>query len=337
MKYTHDHIDELIGKYLAQEADAQEKTMVEDWLSEGTDNQKYFDQFKTIFESAASVKVSPQFDTDAAWNKLKSKLNQREAPTVPLHPEKKTSFFTTVWRVAASLLLIVSVGYVLYRITEKPIDVFSIAAVDTTVQDTLPDGSSAFLRKGSTISYAYNTRKKIRSVKMDGEAYFNVKHETEKPFLIETGDVIIEDLGTTFNVKAYPDSPTVEVFVETGEVAFYTIENPGLRLQAGETGVYHRESKSFARIVQSDTNFLSYKTRVFNFYNSDLGTVVDNLNEVYETKIRLADTALEACRLNVTFKGEPIEIIAEIIAETLSLKVTRIDNEIILDGQGCIQ
>jgi carbon-monoxide dehydrogenase large subunit len=77
--------------------------------------------------------------------------------------------------------------------------------------------------------------------------------------------------------------------------------------------------------------------RVFNFYNTDLESVIESLNEVYETKIRLADPAIESCRLNVTFKGEPIEIIAEIIAETLSLKITKSDTEIILDGSGCVQ
>lgn len=337
MENNFDHIDELIGKHLAQETDAQEKAMLDAWLNENDANKKHFAQVKTIFDSAASVKAYPEFDTDEAWNKLKSKLIHASGRTIPFEQKSPGGSFRTAWRIAASLLLIASVGYILYRITEKPIDVMSIASVEQTVQDTLPDGSVAFLNKGSSLTYQYNPGEKTRSVKFEGEAFFEINHDEEKQFVIETIDVIIEDIGTSFNVKAYPESPTVEVYVESGEVDFYTNKKLGIRLAAGETGVYHRQSQLFERIAKPDTNVLSYKTRVFNFYNSDLGSVVENLNEVYETKIRLADPAIESCRLNVTFKGEPIEIIAEIIAETLSLKLTTGDGEIILDGSGCAQ
>jgi hypothetical protein len=62
--------------------------------------------------------------------------------------------------------------------------------------------------------------------------------------------------------------------------------------------------------------------------------VVESLNEVYETKIQLRGN-LKSCRLNVTFKNEPIESIAEIIAETLNLKITFSEKEILLEGSGC--
>lgn len=332
MENTLDHIDELIGKYLAGEATAAEQAEVEAWVRVSDSNQKYFDQIKTVFVRAEAVREWQQFDTDAAWNRLKSKLSKPEARTIAFKPENKTALY---WRVAASLLLVLSVSYFAYRLSTQPTETIAIAATENIVQDTLPDGSTAFLNKGSKISYAYNPRRKTRSVKLEGEAYFDVKHQEEKPFVIETEDVIIEDIGTTFNVKAYPESPTIEVFVETGEVAFYTKENPGLRLTEGQTGIYHKESGSFARLTESDTNVLAYKTRVFNFYNTDLGTIAESLNEVYEVKLRVANSALKSCRVNVSFKGEPIEVIADILAETLGLHVTRNANEIILDGSAC--
>jgi transmembrane sensor len=326
-----DHIDELIGKYLAGEASASERTEVDNWASMSVANKQYIEQMKTVFNKAASIREWQQFDADAAWNKMKSRM-QPSAKTVAMKPQRNAAIY---WRVAASLLFILSVGYGMYAWLQKPTDMLAITSDKQSVQDTLPDGSMAFLNKGSAIDYHYDPAKKKRSVKLTGEVYFDVKHEETKPFIIETNDVIIEDIGTTFNVKAYPESPTIEVFVETGEVAFYTKENPGLRLLEGETGIYHKQSKSFARIAQSDTNVLSYKTRVFNFYNVDLGTVVESLNEIYEVKIKLANKKLESCRLNVSFKGEPIEVIADIIAETLQLTITKTENEFILDGSGC--
>lgn len=332
MENTFDHIDELIGKYLAEEASAAEKAEVEAWVRISDANRKYFDQVKTLFARAEAVREWQQFDEDAAWNRLKAKLGKPEPKTIIFKPENKTALY---WRVAASLLLVLSVSYFAYRLSLQPTETIAITAAEKIVQDTLPDGSTAFLNKGSKVSYAYNPRRKTRSVKLEGEAYFDVKHQEEKPFIIETEEVIIEDIGTTFNVKAYPESPTIEVFVETGEVAFYTKENPGLRLVEGETGIYHKESGSFARLTEPDTNILAYKTRVFNFHNTDLGTIAESLNEVYEVKLRIGNSALESCRVNVSFKGEPIEVIADILAETLGLHVTKTANEIILDGSAC--
>ncbi len=331
MERTFNHMDELIGKYLAGEASSAEQAEVHSWLERHEENQKYFDHLKVIFDSAAAIKEWQPFDTDAAWNKLKSKLKEPGARTIPINRTPGLSFY---WRVAAAVTLILTVGYLVYKASEQPVQTLAIKTEESSVQDTLPDGSTAFLNKGSAIAFEYNPKKKIRTVKLEGEAFFEVKHEEDKPFIIESDEVIIEDIGTTFNVKAYPQSKTVEVYVESGEVAFYTKSNPGLQLNAGETGIYDKRSKSFARITQVDTNVLAYKTRVFNFYNTDLGTVVESLNEVYETKIQLRGK-LRSCRLNVTFKGEPIESIAEIIAETLNLKMTLSGKEILLEGSGC--
>jgi ferric-dicitrate binding protein FerR (iron transport regulator) len=332
LENTFNHIDELIGKYLAGEANTTEKETVDTWLVEHEGNKKYFEQFEVIFNRASTIKEWQQYDTDAAWAKLKTKLKESNGKVIPI---RKPSGFNLYWKVAAAVTLIMVVGYLIYNQFEKtPVQTFAIQSQGQTVQDTLPDGSTAFLNKSSSLNFTYDSKEKIRTVKLTGEAFFDVKHEAEKPFKIESEDVIIEDIGTTFNVKAYPESDVVEVFVESGEVAFYTKSNAGLKLTAGETGTYDKLTKSFTRIEVADTNVLAYKTRVFSFYNTDLGTVVENLNEVYETKIQLRGK-LKSCRLNVTFKGEPIETIAEIIAETLDLKMTVLGKEILLEGIGC--
>ncbi|MEQ8424382.1 MAG: DUF4974 domain-containing protein, partial [Cyclobacteriaceae bacterium] len=155
------------------------------------------------------------------------------------------------------------------------------------------------------------------------------------PFIIETAGVILEDIGTAFDVTAYPDSPTVEVYVESGQVAFYTINSAGLNLVAGETGVYNKSSQAFARLVKKDTNRLAYKTGIFSFRNADLQTIIQDLNSVYERKIKLGNDALKTCRLNVAFRNEKIEDIAEIIAETLKLTLTIDGNDFVLNGASC--
>jgi len=329
LKEEFDHIDDLIGKYLAGEASNAERDEVEGWILASDGNKVYFDQLSLIFERSKSIKENLKFDTDSAWLKVKSKLSKSQGKTVPIQRQ------WPLLRIAALIIIAVGIGYLVFNKVNTPDQVVQFSADNQILRDTLPDGSLTVLNKQSTIQYAYNPNNNRRNVVLKGEAFFEVKHQADKPFIIETGEVIIEDIGTSFNVNAFPDSPTIEVYVESGEVAFYTLSNKGLNLTAGETGVYHKQSQSFARLMRTDTNRLAYKTGIFNFRNADLGSIVEDLNAVYETKVQLANPALTNCRLNVTFRNERIDDIVEIIAETLKLSVTKDGDVYILNGASC--
>lgn len=118
-----------------------------------------------------------------------------------------------------------------------------------------------------------------------------------------------------------------------GEVVFFTDNNPGIHLKANGKGTYNKTTKTFS-IEQPEENVLAYKTKFFSFSDTDLETIVQTLNEVYTTKITLPDH-LKKCLLTVSFNDEPIEEIAEVIAETLHLKAIHKPNEIVLEGAGC--
>nr|WP_262899652.1 FecR family protein [Chryseosolibacter histidini] len=208
-----------------------------------------------------------------------------------------------------------------------------VATNQKSEADTLPDGSGVYLNKETQLAYTFDKKKKAHVVKLKGEAYFNIQHNDDKTFIIDVDGVMIKDIGTSFNVKAYPESNTVEVVVEEGEVMFYTEKDSGLYLRAGGKGVYNKVSKTFT-VEQADPNVTAYKTRFFIFSDTDLATVVNELNEVYNKKI-VVGSHLEQCRLTVSFNNETIEEIANVIAETLGLTTKISGNDIVLEGKGC--
>ncbi len=325
-------IDELIGKYLAQEASAEEVAFIRSWMEKSEVNRKYFEQFKTIFDNAATVKSIPQFDTDAAWNKLRSKI--RDGATGNVRTLKPNTL-NLVWRIAASVILVAGVGYFarqMFRNSESS-RVIQIATKTETLADTLPEGSSVFLNKETQLTYSFNRKEKQHIVNLKGEAYFDIAHDATKTFIIEAEGVYIKDIGTAFNVKAYPEQNTIEVAVEEGEVIFYTDSIAGISLLAGEKGVYNKLTKTFTA-QKPEPNITSYKTKQFLFRDSDLGSVVEALNGIYKKQI-VIDDRLKNCRLTVSFNHENIELIADVIAETLGLSVKSSDKQIILEGAGC--
>jgi ferric-dicitrate binding protein FerR (iron transport regulator) len=327
-----ENIDDLIGKYLAGEATPQESAILEVWMRESESNRKYVDQFRLIFEKASAVKELQNFDTDAAWNKVKSNLKKKNVKSVRLDPSPSYAFW---WRVAASIIVVIGVGFFLYKnmTPEEIVKPVEVVAEDKTVGDTLPDGSGVFLNKETKVAYAYNKKDKKHEVKLAGEAYFNVKHDKDETFIIDAQGIYIRDIGTSFNVKAYPESNTVEVLVEEGEVIFYTNDNPGIHLHANGKGIYNKVTKTFT-IDEPEANVLAYKTKLFIFSGTDLKTVVESLNGVYDKKI-IIDKRIENCQLTVSFREETLDEIVQVIAETLGLTYTESGGSFMLEGEGC--
>lgn len=331
MQHSIHDIDEVIGKYLAGEASPEEILFVERWEKEDESNRKYVDQFKIIFHKASAVKVWQEFDTDAAWRKVKSKLHKRDDTVRPLYPFK--SNFSAL-KIAASIILVLGIGFFAYQMnTSKLIAPVEVVANRKTLGDTLPDGSGVFLNKQTKLAYAYDKKKKTHVVKLKGEAFFSINHEDNKKFIVDAEGVFVRDIGTSFNVTAYPESNTVEVIVVEGEVEFFTEKDSGIHLKAGGKGIYDKTTKTFT-IDQPESNVLAYKTKFFSFSDSDLATVVASLNNVYDRKIVIGDS-LRKCHLTVSFNDEDIEEVAQVIAETLHLTVRKTANEIILEGEGC--
>jgi transmembrane sensor len=332
MEMKFDDIDDLIGKMLAGEATPEECARVDAWKNESDANKKYAEQLKTIFEKAAATTVQGQFDTDAAWTRVRNKIHTRkEIPFEPNH----TSGLGFALRIAAGIVFVVGMGYLLYSWNQPVVETFSLTSEVGIRQDSLPDGSLAVLNKKSELSYEYSSGDRVRRVKLKGEAYFSVRHEKEKPFVIETGEVLIRDIGTEFNVNAYPDKDTIEIVVTEGEVQFYTLKDSGLVLKAGEKGIYSKRTKQFYRMESTDINELAYKTKIFRFKNTEMTAVVKLLNEVYNSRIKLVSTAIYKCPLTANFYEDNLDRIVEVIAETMDFTIVRKDGEILLDGKGC--
>lgn len=316
-------IDDLIGKYIANEATAQERQQVKDWCAQSVDNQKYFEQLQTIFENAALVVDNTRYDADLAWEKVKQKIQPIQNKQTPW----------SYLRIAASVALIAISGFLAYQQFFSNTSRMTIASSALVVKDSLPDGTKVVLNKQTEMSIAYDAKKKKGRIKLKGEASFEIKHDSEKEFIVEVEELLIRDIGTVFNVEAYPESNLVEVSVQEGEVHFYTQQKEGIFIKAGSKGVYDKISKSFT-LQQADTNVIAYKTRQFVFEESDLQNVVDQLNAIYEKKIKISEK-LKTCKVTVNFNNEDIDTIVEILAETLNLRIIETANEISLEGDGC--
>lgn len=329
MRTTPEHIDQWIARYLTGEASPDQIAALKAWREQSEDNREYFEQMRLIFDRA-SLHAGDQFDTDRAWQKVHAQIHKKgRSKVVPIDRG-----FKMLLRIAAAITILLVAGIFTYNyLGNRPDEVIELLSGNQVTSDTLPEGSGVFLNRQTRIRYDFDREKKLHIAKLEGEAYFDINHADGDGFVVEAGATLIRDIGTSFNVKAYPGSSTIEVVVDEGEVMFYTATNPGIHLKAPGKAVYNKDAETFT-VSEPEANVTAYKTRSFNFSNDSLITVVKTLNEVYTLKFDIAEN-LRDCKITVSFNDEEPEEIASIIAETLGLTVTRSGDILRLEGQGC--
>ncbi len=329
MEDAFEHIEELISKYLSGEATTAETARLNAWRKKSSENENHFQESKKLFEALARAESTHSFDVDAAWKKMEGRIGKSESKIIPLLG--RLSFA----KVAASILLLITLGFVTkWLFFSNNGAETRIAASNTTTEQKLPDGSKVFLNKNSEMTYAVSKNK--REVRLKGEAFFEVVHNEEQPFVITINDVMVKDIGTAFNVKALPESNTIEVLVESGEVKFYSSINAGLNLVKGEKAVYNKGTGEFTKsAVPITDNSMSYKSKIFHFNGSSLKEVLLAVNEVYGCDLRLENEHLAKCKITVEFNHESLEDIISIIEETLDLVAERKGGTVILKGAVC--
>ena len=330
MNKENTHIESLISLYLSNEASHAEKQEIETWLKESEENKTYFNQIKFVFDQAILAKKTKPVDVDKAWTNLQQKIKQNHSL-----PKTKANIFqkSIWWQIAASVVIVVSVSLGVFQYVRNHSNennqIAVVTSSDSTINYQLTDSSKVFLNKNSKIEFHKNKKQ----IQLTGEAFFEVKHKADKPFIVKAEATFIKDIGTSFNVEAYPESNIVEVYVESGEVLFYTDTQSGITINKGEIGIFDKATSAFYKKETNKTNSISYKTKIFDFQNSTLKDVVKTLNSVYPETIEINNKDLESISITVSFDNEDIQSIVNIIAETLGLNATKTEKGFKLDNK----
>ncbi|OQX80271.1 MAG: hypothetical protein B6D61_02270 [Bacteroidetes bacterium 4484_249] len=335
MNDKNKHIDPqtLISKYLANEASSEEIVLLEDWVVEDKANKKLFNDYKQAWGLSNIEKLSNEIDVDKEWKTLETKLFSGK--TIQIDRKEKTgkTGFNQYLRIAASVIVLLSLGFVLYYLFSNS-GREKYMAENSVITTTLADGSEITLNHNSTLTY-FKKAKNKRKVKLEGDAFFKVEPDASKPFVIETQNVEIKVLGTSFYVNSHKDKPIIEVIVNTGKVAFKTDRNKQIVLTPGEKGIYNKETGKLQQEKNNDVNFIAWKTKHFEFDNGRLADVIIKISEVYHTNIRIANPEINNCRITVTFDNQSLDAVLNVLRETLDLSIKEQDAEIIVSGNGC--
>lgn len=323
--------DDLLVKYLLGEALQAEAFAVEAWLQASDENMGYYNQLKKVWEQSLELAPQIQIDENQAWQRFQQRLAAK--------PVDEKSIVVNLaarirkhWMAAAAVFILLTTGIVLLL---NPGETTVTATIEKTTGsetaiDTLQDGSIITLNKNSALSYPQKFKGPNRTVSLKGEAFFEVKPDKTKPFIIHANDVMITVVGTSFNVKNY-DSST-EVIVETGIVRVSYLQQ-SVELTKGEKVIIESTQSTLERKPVSNSLYNYYRTGSINCDATPLGELVSTLNHAYDVSIILAKPSLENLQITAVFEKESIDNILEIVAATLDLSVSKQGSNYIIDSK----
>lgn len=288
---------------------------VQEWIAADEANKRYFEQFKLIWDTSKQFAVKSTADENKAWERFQSRIKNTDTKVIPL---KKKRFGWA--RIAASVILVTGIGFITYLNLKEPIKERNIFADKAPLTDTLPDNSIVTLNKHSLITYKENFEGKKRTVRLKGEAFFNVTPNKQKPFIISVNKVEITVVGTSFNVKADYDGVT-EVVVETGIVRVANGKRT-IELRAGERVTISDNDSIATKEEVTDKLYKYYRTKEFVCENTPLWKLVDVLNEAYEANIIIANDKLKDLRITSPFYNESLDRVLTLIQDTFPGQIT---------------
>jgi len=320
--------EDLLVKYLANETNSEETFEVEKWVQASDENKKQFEQFLLIWEQSLQLTAPAAMDVDDAWQRMQQRIKQSEkAPAIA--PVK--SFNKSWLSVAAVILVVVCAGWLGFILFTKnnteQIVAVSVSSFDKVVTDTLPDGSVITVNKNSSLSYPSKFNGDTREVALNGEAFFKVTPNKEKPFIIHVNDVTVRVVGTSFNIKS--EKGKTEVIVETGIVQV-TKNKHTIRLLPKEKVLTQWRDSTITKDTVQDELYNYYRSKEFICNNTPLQSLVQTLNEAYNSNIIIENDALKDLPITTVFKGESLDNILKVISETFKIKIEYSGNEIIL-------
>ncbi|UZR97455.1 FecR family protein [Chondrinema litorale] len=335
---------ELLDKFFNNQCSAEEEKKVKAWLSfmksdfhdmsaleedwyqfETPKEDKSFWDKELLFEKLQTLILKKEQTDAKPLRKIYSNESQENRPTIPIHTKSKPRFGNYAAVIIAFLVGLATFYYFVNNqsieepIAEETLTKYNPKGTKSTI--TLSDGTVVKLNSESSISFPRRFKGGKRIVKLEGEAFFEVTSDTNRPFIVQTGELEAKVLGTSFNVNTLSDHNKVDIALVTGKLAVYSSTNQENReiLLPTESAVFDKTSGKIETGHFDAERVLSWKDGILIFEEAEIEEIITRLERWYACDISFADTANKAMYSKVKFTGKFDNKSLEDVLEGLTL------------------
>jgi ferric-dicitrate binding protein FerR (iron transport regulator) len=321
----------LIVRYLSNEATAEEKKKLLDWVAEDASHHKVFLEWLTLWENKTPRLAEP--DLSHALRQLNDKIDIYE------EEEKKTRTLFSWRKLAASIAVFLVAGIAIYLLgkysesrSEKITYTQQAASSGEQISIKLSDGSVVQLNAQASLKYPETFKGFKREVYLTGEAFFEIEKDSLRPFIIHTGEFSTHVLGTSFNVNATGDN--IVVSVASGKVR--VMQGDEMQILLPEEKVrYSHATKIMVKEKANLERELAWKNNTLIFEDTRLADASKKIEQWYGVSVSFQNEEIKHCLITGKYKNEPVDKVLQAISYSTGIQYRITGKTITLYGKGC--
>jgi len=315
-------MEDLFDRYLKGEAAPDEIERVEAWLNH---YQNPFSEWQQMNKTRRDKWLEGLFDD------IKTTIGDEKV--IPMRPRRM------LWRAIAAIaaMLVLGLGVYLEWPRQTEFTALNVKANQKS-QVVLADGSKIWVNSLSTLRYPTSFDSNTREVYLSGEAFFDIKHDATKPFIIHTGKILTTVLGTAFNIREDKTLHTVVVTVTRGKVS---VAN-GSHLLGVITPNQQISFNTNSQKEQTQTNVnvdkaVAWQQNSISFNDITFADAAAQLEQRFKVKISFANNKVKNCRFTGSaLREEKLDQILKVMCTFNNATYqTKADGSIVIDGPGC--
>jgi transmembrane sensor len=290
----------LLNKFFLNDCSVQETIQVVKWINSFESQKEFEQEFQKLWNELHSCQ---DFDWQRAFNELNEKIemedlihhlpvqSMKDQMEYKIKPDKeKNRSFPFAYAAAVVSSIIVTAVLIMYNMDDQPQEMAIESKYVTKSTEPgqkltilLEDGSKVMLNSGSNLTYPEPFSDSSREIKLEGEAFFEVARDFDRPFVVNSGNLTTTVLGTTFNIHYYQDQP-IKISLVTGKVL---IDNEGeeLILNPGEQISYSEKDQVMQKRSFDYRKEIGWREGVIFFENADFADIVNTLERWYGVRI----------------------------------------------------
>lgn len=293
--------ENLLLHILTNEASDEEKEKFYGLLENNQKEEELFFELKSLWlrTSMDETTVNLDKDFDDLWQKIKE---EKQIHTL--------TFARRMLKYAAVFLFVLGIGGVVgYYISQQNFEYpetgfqkYTAMRGSVSVVE-FSDGTKVWLNSESELLYREDHKGNQRLAQLSGEAYFEVTHRDDCPLIVEVGDILVRDLGTTFNIKAYPEDNYIETSLVEGKADILTQTGKTIvELEPGESAMYHSTEKRMELRSITDNVLSAWREGKFVIRDQRLEDIFKELSRWYGIEFQFENNELRDYRFTGNIK-----------------------------------
>ncbi len=279
-------IDDLLIRCFDGTASKDEYDLVYRWTIQSSENREHYRKMFDVLMASDLLRPVDSEMQKRIWLQLEKKIQ------TPENPKPQIYAALLKWVSVAAIVVVAYMAgiHILYNDhTAKQQVVTTVKGEKSMVE--LSDGTKVWLNDKTSFTYPETFGKKLRTVELSGEAYFEVAKDTGKPFIVKSGDVSVEVLGTQFNIRASDLEPTITTTLVEGSVKvrknIRTKENEEITLIPGQQLQFDKQSGSMSLREVNSQLYTAWKEGRISFDQEQIQHIFAFMERNFHITIRL--------------------------------------------------